>query len=195
MRWPLTLILAAALTVFAAVVGTTIPDGVTAPRRLAGSAAGNGSVATELAANKALVRRWYDDFANAGDLALADELFAPSHAEHAPSLPEPSSGPDGQRRLLLALRAGFPDLRFTVEELIAEGDRVAVRWVARGTHLGEFAGLPPTGEAVVVLGMASYRIAGGRIAESWVVWDNALLLLQLETVPVGAGDGSPALAA
>ena len=147
-------------------------------------ATGGGTAAAETAANAALVRRWYDDFANRGDLAVADELFAPSHAEHAPSLPEPSSGPAGQKRLLLALRAAFPDLRFAVEEVTAEGDRVAVRWLLRGTHRGEFAGLPPTEQAVVIPGMASYRLAGNRIAESWVVWDNALLLLQLGIDPV-----------
>jgi steroid delta-isomerase-like uncharacterized protein len=144
--------------------------------------------------NEALVRRWFQDFANAGDLAVADELFAPDHTQHDVLAPVSAHGPEGQKALLLALRTGFPDLRFSVEDAIAAADRVVVRWTARGTHHGEFSGLAPTGSAMALPGVSIFRLEGGRIAETWVTYDSHWLLLQLERSP-GELTGGPAPAA
>jgi steroid delta-isomerase-like uncharacterized protein len=148
----------------------------------AGLAAPGEAVPPDPATNEALVLRWYDEFANGGKLALADELFAPDHVQYAPGLPLPDSGPAEQRQGLLELRTAFPDARFTVEDVVAEADRVVVRWTFRGTHRGEFWDLASTGERVAVVGTTVYRLADGRIAESWLTWDGLGLLLQLGAV-------------
>ena len=132
------------------------------------------------AANEALARRWFDDFANRGDLALAAGLVAPDHAQHDTLVPAAADGPGGQQRMLLAFRAGFPDLRFAVEDVVADADTVVVRWTLRGTHDGDFSGLAPSGSAVTLPGTSIFRVEGGQIAESWVTYDSHWLLLQIE---------------
>src|SRR3712207_2975321 len=105
--------------------------------------------------NKALVRREQEELWNhTGNLDAAHELFAPGQAEAA-------------RQEAADFRQGFPDVVSVIENLIAEGDMVAARWSSRATHLGEYAGVSPTGNEVEFTGISVYRIAGGRIAESW----------------------------
>src|SRR5579885_2030440 len=82
--------------------------------------------------NKAVARRWLDEFWSAGNLALADEVFAPTYVRHDPE--GPMTGPDAIRRFVATIRANFPDLHFTTDDLVTEGDRVVVRWTATGTH-------------------------------------------------------------
>lgn len=121
--------------------------------------------------NKALVRREQEELWNqTGDLDAAEELFAPEQAEAA-------------RQEAADFRRGFPDVRSTIEDLIAEGDRVAARWRARATHRGEYVGVPPTGNEVEFTGISVYRIEGGRIAESWTVEDELSLMRQIGAVP------------
>jgi predicted ester cyclase len=121
--------------------------------------------------NKALVRREQDELWNhTGNLDAAGELFAPEQAEAA-------------WQEAADFRRGFPDVRSTIEDLIAEGDRVAARWKSRATHLGEYAGVPPTGKEVEFTGISVYRIEGGRIAESWTVEDELGLMRQIGAVP------------
>ena len=134
------------------------------------------------AANKALVRRWFDEFANDGDLALAAELVTPDHVQHDTLLPAAADGPSGQQQMLLALRTGFPDLRFAVEDVVTDVDTVVVRWTLRGTHDGEFSGLAPSGSPVTLPGTSIFRVEAGQIAESWVTYDSHWLLLQIEDV-------------
>jgi steroid delta-isomerase-like uncharacterized protein len=120
--------------------------------------------------NKALVRREQEELWNhTGNLDAAEELFAPEQAEAA-------------RQEAADFRRGFPDVVSTIEDLIAEGDRVAARWRARATHRGEYVGVPPTGKEVEFTGISVYRIEGGRIAESWTVEDELGLMRQIGAV-------------
>ena len=140
-------------------------------------------------ANKTLVRRFIEEVLAGGDFAALAELTAPDCVEHtaAPGYP-PGEGTIARHMILW--RAAFPDLAITIEDLVAEGARVAARWTLRGTHRGAFLGLPPTGRRVTVAGMELYRLAGGRIAERWAVVDTLGLLRQLGLPPpaVRAGE-------
>ena len=118
--------------------------------------------------NKALVRRWIDEVFTRGYLDEADELFTSNYAMHDPSFPRDVHGPEGVKRYVSAYRAAFPDLGITVEDQLADEDRVVTRWTLRGTHSGEFLGLAPTGEGVTVSGIEFDRMVGGRIDETWV---------------------------
>ncbi len=123
---------------------------------------------SSLEENKALVRRWLDEVFTRGNLDRVSELFAPNYTLHDPSFPGGIYGPEGVKRYVGAYRAAFPDARFGVEDQLAEGDMVATRWTARGTHQGDFVGIPPTGERVTVSGIEFSRVIGGRIDEAWV---------------------------
>lgn len=121
--------------------------------------------------NKALVRREQEELWNhTGDLDAAGDLFAPELA-------------DAARQEAADFRRGFPDVVSTIEDLAAEGDRVAARWRARATHLGQYAGMPPTGKEVEFTGISMYRIEEGEIAESWTVEDDLGLMRQIGAVP------------
>ena len=121
--------------------------------------------------NKALVRREQEElWTYTGDLDAAEELFAPEQAEAA-----------GQEAS--DFRRGFPDVVSTIEDLIAEGDKVTARWRARATHRGEYVGVPPTGKEVEFTGISVYRIEGNRIAESWTVEDELGLMRQIGAIP------------
>lgn len=121
--------------------------------------------------NKALVRREQEELWNhTGNLDAAEELFAPEHAEAA-------------RQEAADFRLGFPDVVSTIEDLIAEGDKVAARWRARAIHHGEYAGVAPTGKEVEFTGISVYRTEAGKIAESWTVEDELGLMRQIGAVP------------
>ena len=113
--------------------------------------------------NKALVRRFVEEFWNQGNMATADELMAGDAEIHMPT--GETVDLDGLKGFNVAFRASFPDWHSTFEELVAEGNRVAERWTGRGTHLGELMGIPPTGKRVEGPGSVFYRIAGGKIVE------------------------------
>lgn len=132
--------------------------------------------------NKQVVRRWIDAGVNAGNLSIADELFESDVLAHTPEgdVRGVDEGPKASVRLL---RGAFPDLQFTVEDMIAEGDRVAARFAAQGSHRGDFMGIAPTERAVSFNGMYIYRLSGGRIAEVWVSLDALGLLRQLGAAP------------
>lgn len=128
--------------------------------------------------NKVLARRVFEEMFNGNRPEVADELYAADHVYHDPSAPLPD-GPAGIKVMVEAFCAAFPDLRTTVEDVFSEGDRVALRYVSEGTNTGPFMGAPATGRRIRVTGTTIYRIADGRIAESWAVWDNVGLLQQL----------------
>jgi steroid delta-isomerase-like uncharacterized protein len=115
--------------------------------------------------NKALVRCIYEDLWNRADPSVADEIFA---------------HPEGVKRFLLQFLAAFPDLQHRVDEMIAEGDRVAARFIASGTHRGEWRGLAPTGKQVSYTGVTLARIQDGKIIEHHTWWDTLGLLEQIE---------------
>jgi len=138
--------------------------------------------------NKAYVRSLTEEVWNRGNFAVVDEFVAPDYAGHSPTVGE-TRGREGYRGFYQALRGSFPDIEFTIEDLIAEGDRVVSRWRARGTHLGEYRGLPPTGKSGVIGGTSVFRISDGRVVECWTNADD-LGLLQLTgaiTAPAQSG--------
>ena len=122
------------------------------------------------AANKALVRRFYKEVYVDWNMALVDEVVSPRFTSH--DWPEDGpSGPLAFRDYYAAIRAAVPDARYEVDDLIAEGDRVVVRWRLLGTHEGDFGGIAPTGKAIALKGIAIYRLDSGMLMERWVVSD------------------------
>lgn len=134
--------------------------------------------------NKALARRFMDEVYNKGNLDLIDEVVAPNWVEHNPNTPEGMSGRvDDSKRFVEMYRNAFPDLHITIEDLIAEGDKVVMRWTARGTHQGELMGVPPSGNRVEVTGINIERLEGGKFVESWSNYDFLGLMQQIGAVP------------
>jgi steroid delta-isomerase-like uncharacterized protein len=131
-----------------------------------------------------LARRFVEEVYNAGDLALLDELCAPDYAVHDPAVPQ-AHDVAGYKEALQTFRfTAMPDLRMTIEDLIAAGDRVTVRWTARGTMTGELLGMAPTGKATTVAGMTIHRVANGKLAETWWNWDALGMMQQLGLLPM-----------
>jgi steroid delta-isomerase-like uncharacterized protein len=130
--------------------------------------------------NKALVRRFVEEFWNKGNTTAADELMAPDAEVHMPT--GETLDLDELKVFVGTFRESFPDWHSTFEELVAEGDRVAERWTGRGTHLGELQGIPPTGKRVEAPGSVFYRIVGGKIVEFRGQLDMMGLMQQLGVV-------------
>ena len=137
-------------------------------------------------ANKATVRRYFEEFINRGNMAAA-ETMAHGFVFHDPILPAPLQGRDAFVQFVGSLRAAFPDMSFTVEDLIAENDKATVRWTLRGTHQGEFAGVPATGRSVEIAGIDLFHLKDGRLSEGWVEADTMGLMQQLGVMPAPAG--------
>src|SRR5829696_6224330 len=120
--------------------------------------------------NKALVRREQEELWNhIGNLDAAAELFAAGEVEAA-------------KQEAADFRRGFPDVISTIEDLIAEGDKVVARWRSRATHRGDYMGIPPSGKEVQFIGISVYRIEEGKIAESWTVEDQFGLMRQIGAI-------------
>jgi steroid delta-isomerase-like uncharacterized protein len=136
--------------------------------------------------NKALYRRWFEEVVSGGNLELADHLLAPGYVLHFPGFPGPVDS-EGHKQLVMMFRNAFPDWHESVDDVIAEGDRVVIRVTGRGTHQGEFQGVPATGEQVLATGIGIGRIDGGQIAESWAAYDALGLMQQLGAVPQQTG--------
>jgi steroid delta-isomerase-like uncharacterized protein len=133
--------------------------------------------------NKALVRRFYEDVINKGDMRLAEDVLAVDYVEH-PGLPGGESGLAGFKQFVAMVGTAFPDLHVTLEDLISEGDKVAARVTVSGTHKGVFLGsIAPTGKHVTWTGIDLIRIAGGKIAERWNQRDVLGLMQQLGAIP------------
>lgn len=138
-------------------------------------------------ANKALARRFVSAI-NARDLSILDAIYAPDYQHHDPSLPpELQRGLPAYKQLCTMFTSAFPDLRGTVYQMLAEGDKVAVRMTWSGTHKGELMGVPPTGKRAEFAEMSILRIAGGKIVEGWVSFDALGMMQQL-----GIGAQQPA---
>jgi steroid delta-isomerase-like uncharacterized protein len=133
--------------------------------------------------NKAVSRRVAEEVFNGGNVDLADELYAPDSVLHDPSLPEDLHGPEGIKRYAAMTLGAFPDIRVTVEDQVAEGDKVVSRWTATGTHTGDLMGIPPTGRRVEISGVTINRFSGGKIAEDWYQSDDLGMMRQLGVVP------------
>jgi predicted ester cyclase len=132
--------------------------------------------------NKALVRRFFEEAWNGRNLAAVDDIFEPNYVAHGRPTGLPP-GPEGLKQRIAMAHTAFPDGRMTIEDQIAEGDIVVTRWTAHGSHQGEYLGIPPTGRQVTLHGVDTDRIAGGRIVESWDLFDQWSLMGQLGVVP------------
>jgi steroid delta-isomerase-like uncharacterized protein len=128
-------------------------------------------------ANKALMARFIEQVWNRGNLAVADELFHPDHT--SPSAPTLPPGPEGTKMIATAFRNAFPDFHMSIEQIAAEDDRVAARFIETGTHQGELFGIAPTGKKVKFSEIGILRIADGKIVESWYDVDMLGLMGQL----------------
>jgi predicted ester cyclase len=129
--------------------------------------AGDGMTAPD--ANKALIRHVFEKVIPAGDQAAMRELVDPAWIDHDP-LPGQPGGLQGAEYVVSTMHGAHPDLRFSIEDLVAEGDRVTIRWTMRGTRTGPMFGRPPTGEPVELAAIVIFRIAAGKIAERWAGW-------------------------
>jgi steroid delta-isomerase-like uncharacterized protein len=133
--------------------------------------------------NKALARRLIDEAFNAGKLDVIDELLAEDYVGYDAALPEPQRGREAAKGAIAGYRAAFPDVHLTIEDQVADDDRVATRWSGRGTHQGDLMGMPATGKQATVTGITIDKIVNGRIAESWTNWDTLGMMQQLGAVP------------
>lgn len=124
------------------------------------------------------------EFWNTGNPAIADEIYAPGFVNHAPYLPDVKDL-ESCKKCLTETRSGMPDFHITVEDMITEGDKLACRWIASGTHTADFFGIPATGKKVSWTGMTIYRFDSGKIVEAWWNEDISGLLKQLGITPTG----------
>jgi steroid delta-isomerase-like uncharacterized protein len=127
------------------------------------------------------VRRWFEAF-NAGDMEAERAARTEDFVAHAPGMPMPLDGDDWEQFIGMFF-GGFPDMRLEVQDIVAQGDRVAVRWVFHGTHDGEFFGIPPTGTRVTMNAIEINRVQDGKVAEHWVELDQLGMLQQLGAIP------------
>jgi steroid delta-isomerase-like uncharacterized protein len=133
--------------------------------------------------NKAVMSR-FTEFINTASEKLAAELISPDAVFHVPGAPEPLRGPAGYLAVIGMMRSGFPDIQWTLDEMIAEGDRVAARFTMRGTHQGTFFGVPPTGKKIAVTAMNFYRLSGGQFVEERGQPDLLALMQQIGAIPI-----------
>jgi predicted ester cyclase len=137
--------------------------------------------------NKRIVRRLYEEAGNDGRLEIIDEIARPDHVEHNP-LPGQTQGSEGLKQRVSMVRAAF-NPRFTIEHLIADGDKVAVMWTNTGTHLGQWFGFQPTGKTVTTHGVDIHLLRDGRLAEHWDVVDTTNFLMQVGVLPARTASG------
>ncbi len=131
--------------------------------------------------NTLLVGRAIEEIYNRGNLAIVEDYVASDFVIHAPS--GDIHGPAGARQYVAMLRGAFPDFNITIEDQVANGDRVVTRWTAEGTHLGEFQGIPPTGRHGTFTGIDIDRVVDGKVAECWTNTDDLGLMQQLGVIP------------
>jgi steroid delta-isomerase-like uncharacterized protein len=151
----------------------------------AGRSAGNGlregGKLMSVEENRAIVRRFWGVWEE-GKLGLVDELVAPDYVNHSPGMPGQPEGPEGVKAVIRMFRAGMPDLRVIIEDMIAEGDKVVIRYRIEGTHEGELFGVPPTGRRVSIESITVERVSGGKIREHWRVTDTLDMMQQLGAI-------------
>ncbi len=139
---------------------------------------------TPTSPNKATYRRFVEEVINEGNIDVVEQIFSPDYVDHSrpPGAPE---GLDGVRGIPKMFRGGFPDLHFTIEQMVEEGDLVATLVTGRGTHNGSFMGIEPTGKKARWASMGFFRVADGQIVEHWGSPDLLTLLMQLGAIPGG----------
>ena len=132
--------------------------------------------------NKSVVRRWYAEVTNQGKLEVADELLAPEYVCHDPNSEIGEVRADTLKESITYFRNALADMRFEIEDIIAEGNKVVTRWTLRGTHRGELLGVSPTGELVAMSGIVISRVTEGKIVEEWDEYDLLGLMRQLGAI-------------
>jgi steroid delta-isomerase-like uncharacterized protein len=132
--------------------------------------------------NKSAVQRFYQEVINERNLELIDEMLTPDFIEHE-EVPGLAPGPEGARQFFAMIRAGFPDFQMSIEDVVAEGDKVVVRSTLTGTHKGEFMGIPASEKRISVPVIDILRLADGKVAEHWGLTDNATMMQQLGAAP------------
>jgi steroid delta-isomerase-like uncharacterized protein len=135
--------------------------------------------------NKSIVRRWVEEGWNKRNTALIDELFTPDFYQHETG-PETVNSSETLKPFVAGYLSAFPDLQFTIEDLIAEGDKVVWRFKATGTNTGSFMGGPATGKSAAVTGTITFRLENSRMAEAWLNLDVLGLLQQMGIIPAMA---------
>lgn len=133
--------------------------------------------------NKTLVRQMVEQVFNRGNMSMADEFLAPDFVEHEELPPGIPPGREAPKALFTMLRNAFPDFKATIDDIVAEGDRVVIRQTWSGTQKGEFMGIPPTGKSVSFKVIDILRMAGGKCVEHWGVMDNMVMMQQLGAIP------------
>jgi steroid delta-isomerase-like uncharacterized protein len=140
--------------------------------------------------NKALVRQMVEEMFNRGNISVADKFLAPDFVEREELPPGIPRDREGVKQLTAMFRSAFPDFKATIDDIIAEGDKVVIRQTWSGTHKGEFMGIPPTGKRVSIGVIDIIRMAGGKGVEHWGQMDNMRMMQQLGVVPEpGEGEG------
>jgi steroid delta-isomerase-like uncharacterized protein len=146
--------------------------------------------------NKIIVRRLYEEVWNKRKLEVVDELISPSHALHDPNISGSQIGPEAYKRQVARFTTAFPDLRFTIDDIVSEEDKLVVSWTISGTHKGEYEGIPPTDKKISVEGITINHIGDGKILDSDISWDALGLMRQLghapplgKTMAAGGSDG------
>jgi len=140
--------------------------------------------------NKRHVEKLFDDCFSRGELSLLEELVSPDYVNA-----QGERGPAGFRGITVGLRTAFPDIHYTLDDLVAESDKVAVRWHWSGTHRGQFRTFPPTGKAVTNAGSGIFRFKDGKIVAAAIDTDRLGFLQQIGVIPEGVGGGPPRPAA
>jgi steroid delta-isomerase-like uncharacterized protein len=141
--------------------------------------------------NKSLARRSLYEVWNQGKLEVINELTAPKAIFHDPNVPGGKfEGPQGYKQFVEIYRTAFPDVHFTIDDQIADGDKVVTRWSATGTQKGALMGIPPTNKRSTVTGMDIGRFENGKLVESWASYDMLGMLQQLGVVPTLAAAGA-----
>jgi steroid delta-isomerase-like uncharacterized protein len=128
---------------------------------------------------KEVIRRFYKEAWNERKLEVVDQLVSQSHALISPRASGPAVGPVAYKKQIASFVAGFPDLRFAIEETICEKDKVVASWTFTGTHKGDFLGIAPTNKKVSMAGITIHQVADGKILDSQAIWDAISLFQQL----------------
>lgn len=133
--------------------------------------------------NKAIARRWVEELWGQGHVEVADEIIAADYSVHDSGTPNRSGGIEGEKYAVAMYRNVFPDLWFSIEDMIASGDRVVICHTAHGTHRGDLMNIPPTGREVAITGVSILRIESGKIVELRITWDRLGMFQQLGIIP------------
>ena len=134
--------------------------------------------------HRTLVQNFVEEVWNKGDFNATETYWAADYIDHNLAVPNQAAGGAGARQVFMAFKSAFPDLHFTIEDTLVEGDKIVWRWSSTGTNTGSMMGMPSTNKKATITGIEIYRIANGKIAERWGNFDQLGMLQQLGVVPM-----------